>query len=72
MGAVTDEGVRRLTWGCPLKVTEVVAEHARLLPFSEIEEVAQRQINRKLAYSHQENGSLEVAGVILGLVYMGE
>ena len=72
MGAVTDEGVRRLTWGCPLKVTEVVAEHARLLPFSEIEEIAQRQINRKLAYSHQENGSLEVAGVILGLVYMGE
>jgi hypothetical protein len=72
MGAVTDEGVRRLTWGCPLKVTEVVAEHARLLPFSEIEEIAQQQINRKLAYSHQENGSLEVAGVILGLVYMGE
>ena len=29
MGAVTDEGVRHLTWGCPLKVTEVVAEHAR-------------------------------------------
>ena len=72
MGAVTDEGVRHLTWGCPLKVTEVVAEHARLLPFSEIEEIARRQINRKLAYSHQENGSLEVAGVILGLVYMGE
>ena len=72
MGAVTDEGVRRLTWGCPLKVTEVVAEHAQLLPFSEIEEIAQQQINRKLAYSHQENGSLEVAGVILGLVYMGE
>ena len=72
MGAVTDEGVRRLTWGCPLKVTEVVAERAQLLPFSEIEEIARQQINRKLAYSHQENGSLEVAGVILGLVYMGE
>ena len=72
MGAVTDEGVRYLYWRNPLKVTEVVAEHARLLPFSEIEEIAQQQINRKLAYSHQENGSLEVAGVILGLVYMGE
>ena len=72
MGAVTDEGVRYLYWRNPLKVTEVVAEHAQLLPFSEIETIAQRQINRKLAYSHQENGSLEVAGVILGLVYMGE
>ena len=40
MGAVTDEGVRRLTWRNPLGVTEVVAEHARLLPFSEIEEIA--------------------------------
>ena len=72
MGAVTDEGIRHLTWRNPLRVTEVVAEHAQLLPFSEIEEIAQRQINRKLAYSHQENGSLEVAGVILGLIYMGE
>lgn len=72
MGAVTDEGIRHLTWRNPLKVTEVVAEHARLLPFSEIEEIAQRQINRNLAYSGEENGSLEVAGVVLGLVYMGE
>jgi hypothetical protein len=72
MGAVTDEGVRRLTWGCPLKVTEVVAEHAQLLPFSEIEQIAQQQINRRFAYHGEENGSLAVAGVILGLVYMGE
>ena len=72
MGAVTDEGVRHLTWRNPLRVTEVVAEHAQLLPFSEIESIAQRQINRNLAYSGEENGSLEVAGVILGLVYMGE
>ena len=72
MGAVTDEGIRYLTWRNPLKVTEVVAEHAQLLPFSEIEEIAQRQISRNLAYSGEENGSLEVAGVVLGLVYMGE
>ena len=50
----------------------MVAEHARLLPFSEIEQIAQQQINRNLAYNGEENGSLEVAGVVLGLVYMGE
>lgn len=72
MGAVTDEGIRYLTWRNPLKVTEVVAERAQLLPFSEIEEIARQQINRNLAYGGEENGSLEVAGVILGLVYMGE
>ena len=72
MGAVTDEGIRYLCWRNPLRVTEVVAEHARLLPFSEIEEIAQRQINRNLAYGGQENGSLEVAGAVLGLVYKGE
>ena len=50
----------------------MVAEHAQLLPFSEIEQIAQQQINRRFAYHGEENGSLAVAGVILGLVYMGE
>ncbi len=72
MGAVNDEGILNLTWHNPLTVTEVVAERATLLPFSEIEEIAQRQINRKLSYEGEENGTLEVAGVRLGLVYMAE
>ena len=72
MGAVNDEGILNLTWRNPLTVTEVLAEHAMLLPFSEIEEIAQRQINRKLSYEGEENGTLEVACARLGLVYMAE
>ena len=72
MGVVNDGGVLNLNWMSPLTVTEVVTEHANLLPFSEIETVAQRQINRKLSYEGEENGTLEVTGVRLGLLYTME
>lgn len=72
MGAVNDDGVLNLAWRNPLTVTEVVAEQAKLLPFSEIDEIAQRQINRNLSFNGEENGALQVAGVRLGLLYTME
>ena len=72
MGAVNDGGVLNLNWMSPLTVTEVVTERAKLLPFAEIEGIAQRQLNRKLSFEGQENGTLQVAGVRLGLLYVME
>ncbi len=72
MGAVNDGGVLNLDWMSPLTVTEVVTERANLLPFPEIEQIAQRQLNRKLSFEGRENGSLQVAGVRLGLLYIME
>ena len=75
MGAVNDDGIRKLQWRSPLTVTEVVTENATLLPFSEIEAIAKQQINRLLSYRGyrgEETGTLEVAGVRLGLLYIME
>lgn len=75
MGAVNEDGVRKLEWRSPLTVTEVVTENATLLPFSEIETIARRQINRLHSYRGfrgEEAGTLEVAGVRLGLLYIME
>ena len=72
MGAVNDSGILNLNWMSPLKVTEVVTEQAKLLPFDEIEGIAQRQLNRKLSFEGKENGTLQVAGVRLGLLYIME
>ena len=75
MGAVNEDGVRKLEWRSPLTVTEVVTENATLLPFSEIEAIAKRQINRLHSYRGfrgEETGTLEVAGVRLGLLYIME
>ena len=75
MGAVNEDGIRKLEWRSPLTVTEVVTENATLLPFSEIETIAKRQINRLHSYRGfrgEENGTLEVAGVRLGLLYIME
>ena len=72
MGAVNDSGVLNLAWMSPLTVTEVVTEQANLLPFSEIEGIARRQINRNPSFEGEENGALQVAGVRLGLLYIME
>ncbi len=70
--AVNDKGILMLSWTEPLKVTEVVTENCPLLPFSEIETIAKQQINYYLANKWQENGSVEITSVTLGLVRIAE
>ena len=72
MGAVNESGILTCEWGDPLQVTEVITEHASLLPFEEIERIAKRQMNRILSYGAEENSTLEVTDVRLGLLYLME
>jgi hypothetical protein len=72
VAAVNDEGVLMLVWQEPLKVTEVVSENCPLLPFEEIETIAKQQLNRCLANDWQQNGSVTISRVELGLVRIAE
>ena len=72
MGAVNESGILTCEWRDPLQVTEVITEHASLLPFEEIERIAKRQMNRILSYGAEENSTLEVTDVRLGLLYLME
>lgn len=74
ISAVVDGSGKLLAWNWVgvLKETEVYSESAPLLPFAEIEQLFEQQINRKLAYEEMQDATLTVDNVQLGLFRIRE
>lgn len=67
-----DGNLISLVWLAPLKVTETIAESTTLLPYAEIKNIFETQMNRVLAEEDKRDGALTVTGVQLGLFRIRE
>ena len=73
MAAVDGSGkLVSLAWIAPLKVTETVSESAAVLPLTEVEAIFRQQMRRVFANETQQDGTLTVDQVQLGLFRIRE